>query len=166
MDQSASKRIHKLRLGVADYPLAVPAMMFGSYVMPVTIVGVGAWMGWEFLVAAAINALTILVVTTPMKRVIARERPYPLAHRRVNLRKLVGNFAMPSGDSAQAAGLATLVLMVDATHPLGWVLAGLVPVCMFARVYFGAHWIGDTLVGAVIGGALGVGCALVLMRLG
>jgi membrane-associated phospholipid phosphatase len=27
----------------------------------------------------------------------------------------------------------------------------LAPACMFARVYFGAHWIGDTIGGAAIG---------------
>ena len=35
---------------------------------------------------------------------------------------------------------------------------------MFARVYFGAHWIGDTLGGYVIGVALGVYCVPTVVK--
>jgi undecaprenyl-diphosphatase len=94
-----------------------------------------------------------VAITDPLKLYFSRERPEPLtAIRRVRIRKFVKNPSFPSGDSAQAALIALLLWSncgVDDWRGNLWL--GLVPLCMFARVYFGAHWIGDTIAGAAIG---------------
>jgi membrane-associated phospholipid phosphatase len=43
--------------------------------------------------------------------------------------------------------------MVDRTGHYGWL--AIVPLTMFGRVYFGLHWITDTIAGALVGGAVG-----------
>jgi undecaprenyl-diphosphatase len=151
LDHSLSAWIHSWRLGPLDYVLAVPGMMFGSYVMPLTILLLGLWLGWQAGLVATMTALTTLALTNPLKHWIGRERPAPLdAPRAFKLRRLVNNPSFPSGDSAQAAALVTLVI---AFAPWPWGLAALplVPLCMLARVYYGAHWIGDTMAGVLIG---------------
>jgi membrane-associated phospholipid phosphatase len=35
-----------------------------------------------------------------------------------------------------------------------WLFIWIIPVVMFARVYFGFHWLGDTIGGASIGAAV------------
>jgi undecaprenyl-diphosphatase len=91
-----------------------------------------------------------------MKLYFSRERPEQLtAKRRVRIRKLVKNPSFPSGDSAQAAVIAFLLWAncgADDWRRYLWL--GMIPSCMFARVYFGAHWIGDTIAGAAIGAAV------------
>ena len=72
--------------------------------------------------------------------------------RRFNLRSYEHNFSLPSGDSAQSALFCTLMFLnYGSVLPLC-----MVPATMLARVYFGAHWIGDTVVGAAIGVAWAV----------
>jgi hypothetical protein len=92
------------------------------------------------------SALTTLAITNPMKHWINRPRPDPLDQpRALTLRKLVNNPAFPSGDSAQAGNLTLLLILLG---PLDWpasaMFIALIPACMFSRVYFGAHWWGDT----------------------
>lgn len=67
-----------------------------------------------------------------------------------NLRSLEKNNAMPSGDSAQSALFCTLLALQFGQPRL---LLG-IPATMFGRVYFGCHWIGDTMVGASIGAVI------------
>lgn len=162
LDISLSSRIHAWRLGVLDYALVVPGMLFGVYAMPVVIVALGLWLGWRIGALAALASVATLAVTNPLKRIIGRPRPAPLeASRAFTLRSLVSNPSFPSGDSAQAASVATLlVLMGPLDWPVSAVFLAAVPLCMFSRVYFGAHWVGDTLAGALIGGTVGLLCAL------
>lgn len=157
LDHTLSRPIHHLKLGRLDYVLAVPGLMFGSYGMPVTILALALWAGWRFGAVAAMASVTTLALTGPLKHYFARPRPADLPHTRaVGLRRLVNNPAFPSGDSAQAAMLATLLVVVGPVDgPGSWCFAALVPLCMFSRVYYGAHWVGDTVAGAVLG--IGVG---------
>ena len=154
IDHWASGHIHGLKLGPLDYVLVVPGMIFGSYVMPLTVIGLGLWLGWRFGLVATLVAITTLAITSPLKHWIGRDRPEPLeAPRAFKLRKLVNNPSFPSGDSAQAGALVPLVVVFG---PWPWSLLALplVPLCMFARVYYGAHWIGDTIAGVLIGAAV------------
>ncbi|MCA8915455.1 MAG: phosphatase PAP2 family protein [Planctomycetes bacterium] len=153
LDRTLSARIHGWRLGPLDYLLVVPGMLFGSYVMPLTVLALGFWLGWRFGLVCVMAALTTLAITSPMKHWIGRPRPEPLeAPRAFKIRGLVNNPSFPSGDSAQAGAITTLLILLG---PLAWPVSlsflPLIPLCMFARVYYGAHWIGDTIVGVAIG---------------
>lgn len=162
MDHRLSRAVHGLRLGPLDYVLAVPGLLFGSYGMPLLILALGAWLGWRFAAVAIMSTLTTLAITTPMKHWVNRPRPEPLeAPRALKLRKLVNNPAFPSGDSAQAGSVtALLVLCGPFAWPLGAVFLPLIPLCMFSRVYFGAHWWADTVGGAMIGAGVAMAYAV------
>jgi len=153
LDRRASRPIHDLTLGGLDYLLVVPGMAFGVYVMPLTLAAIGLWLGWKVAVVGIAASITTVAITDPLKLYFSRQRPAPLeATRRVRIRKLVNNPSFPSGDSAQAALIAILLWAncgVEDWRRHLWL--ALVPACMFARVYFGAHWIGDTIAGAAIG---------------
>jgi membrane-associated phospholipid phosphatase len=151
LDHKLSRAVHGLKLGRLDYLLAIPGMLFGSYLMPLLIVALGLWLGWQFAAVTVMSSLTTLAITHPLKHAINRRRPEPPDARALKLRKLVNNPAFPSGDSAQAGAVATLLVLAG---PLVWPVSAvflvLVPLCMFSRVYFGAHWWGDTAAGALI----------------
>jgi undecaprenyl-diphosphatase len=156
MDYRLSRAVHGLRLGALDYLLALPGMLFGSYVLPFFVVALGILLGWRFGVVAVMSMLTTLAITHPLKHWINRERPEPLAQpRALKLRKLVKNPSFPSGDSAQAGNITLLLVYAG---PLDWpasaIFLPLIPLCMFSRVYFGAHWWGDTAAGVLIGAAV------------
>lgn len=152
LDHRLSRAVHELTFGRFDYALAVPGMLFGSYVLPVFLLVLGLWLGWQVAFVAFMSALTTLAITHPLKYAIGRQRPEPPEMRALKLRRLVNNPSFPSGDSAQAGSMATLLVLLG---PLSWpvsaVFLALVPMCMFSRVYFGAHWWGDTAAGALIG---------------
>ncbi|MCC6465909.1 MAG: phosphatase PAP2 family protein [Planctomycetes bacterium] len=156
-DEAISRPLHSLRGGPWDYALALPGVMFGSYGMPGTVLALGLWLGAGFAVLVVAGALATVAVTGPLKVLLNRPRPEPLLERRVRLRSLVSNPAFPSGDSAQAAMVTTL-LVLEGPFDDGrrWLFAPLVPLCMFSRVYYAAHWVGDTVAGAAIGIGVGV----------
>jgi undecaprenyl-diphosphatase len=162
LDQSISRRIHNLRAPWLDYALLPPGLMFGSFGVPVLIVALGAWLGWRFGFACTLAAISTVALTGPLKHYLGRPRPEAMpGHRAFSLRKLVNNPALPSGDSAQAGMFAAmLVLAGPFDDGRRWVFVALAPLCMFSRVYYGAHWIGDTVVGAVIGALVGTAYAV------
>jgi membrane-associated phospholipid phosphatase len=88
-------------------------------------------------------------VTNPLKRYFGRARPEKssLGPRFFDLRSRLKNCAFPSGDSAQASAM----MMILALHhsQSAWLIM-IIPT-MLARIYFGAHWLGDTIAGAIIG---------------
>ncbi len=156
LDRRATRPIHDLVLGPLDYLLVVPGMAFGSYAMPFMLGGIGLWLGWRVAALGVAAAITTVAITDPLKHWLARERPLPLGKpRRVRIRSLVKNPAFPSGDSAQAGMIALLLVFNGPCDDWRrWLFLLLAPPCMFARVYFGAHWIGDTLAGVIIGAAV------------
>ena len=71
----------------------------------------------------------------------APARIVSMAHREI------GNPAMPSADSTWAAIWCTLnILFFDSKLSI-FVL----PMVMLGRVYFRCHWIGDTIIGSIVG---------------
>ncbi len=152
IDRRVSRRIHALELGRLDYLLAAPTLAFGEWGMPVVWVALGMAFGWRYGLALALCSLALAALTSALKRLAARTRPQPLAPRALALRALATSPSFPSGDSAQA-GLVTalLILAGPLEDPRRWLFLPLAPCCMFGRVYFGAHWVGDTVVGVLLG---------------
>jgi membrane-associated phospholipid phosphatase len=104
--------------------------------------------------------LITLALTTLGKRKLRRDRPASnsIADRLFNLRALESNFSFPSGDSAQGAALAIELCWYARAfvrhgspdlHPE--LLLLLIPLTMTSRVYFGAHYWGDTIAGVLCG---------------
>ncbi len=59
---------------------------------------------------------------------------------------------MPSGDSAQGALWVVITMLFFQSY----VILLVIPMVCLGRVYFRCHWIGDTLVGALIGAGFAV----------
>lgn len=158
IDAAISRPIHGLKLGPLDYFLALPGLMFGSYGMPVTILALAWLVSWRFALVCTIAAITTVAITGPLKHGIGRPRPdAPPTPRAFALRGLVNNPAFPSGDSAQAGMIVAMLIFAGPyTGWQAWSALPLLPLCMFSRVYYGAHWVGDTLAGAAIGLAVGL----------
>lgn len=167
LDRRLSGPIHRLVMGPFDYLLAVPGMAFGTYAMPFTLGGIGLWLGWKVLVIGIAASPVTVSITQTLKHWTKRARPdVPFKPRRVHLHGLVRNPSFPSGDSAQAAVVSLLmVLQGPVPGPERWLFMIPLPLCMFARIYFGAHWIGDTLAGAAIGAAVMAACDLGARRI-
>ena len=63
--------------------------------------------------------------------------------------KELGSYSMPSGDAAQGALWCTLTqLFFSPSYATPIMIMLLVA---FARVYYRCHWIGDTLIGCILG---------------
>jgi len=69
-------------------------------------------------------------------------------------------WSFPSGDSAQAACWAAVIGL--SSFYWAW---GVFPLTMFARVYYGAHYILDTLAGTLIGLSIGIGSHCILTNI-
>lgn len=167
LDRRLTGPIHRMVLGPLDYFLAVFGTAFGTYAMPLTMILIGIWLGWKVLLVGAAASLITVSITQGLKHLFGRSRPDPLlARRRVKLRSLVKNPSFPSGDSAQAAVASVLATLhgplVDDRRFLMLIP---LPLCMFARIYFGAHWIGDTIVGAMIGAGVMIGVHFLALQM-
>ena len=156
IDERLSRALHGLKPGWLDYALLPPGVLFGSYGLPFVILAVGL-LNWRLALVCTLAAITTLAFTGPLKHYIGRPRPLPApAGRAFGLRALVDNPSFPSGDSAQAAAFAMLLVLHGPFEDWRrWLFLLLAPLCMFSRIYYGAHWIGDTLAGAAIGAAVG-----------
>uniref|UniRef100_A0A7S3XII7 Phosphatidic acid phosphatase type 2/haloperoxidase domain-containing protein n=1 Tax=Oxyrrhis marina TaxID=2969 RepID=A0A7S3XII7_OXYMA len=130
-----------------------------SYVgVPLILLGMVLCMGWRSAAAYLVGVLATLLSTSGIKRVTNRERPRVehLGPRQVSIRGMETNKSFPSGDSAQAC----LFFGFVAAHTGNpWICFGL-PAVMFARVYFGFHFIADTVFGAWVGFLILVSIAL------
>mmetsp|Transcript_119461 Transcript_119461/g.273715 ORF Transcript_119461/g.273715 Transcript_119461/m.273715 type:complete len:202 (-) Transcript_119461:17-622(-) len=183
-DVAWSNRIHQLSLGGLDYPLLLPALITSYVGVPLMLLGIFVCMGWRSAAAYLVGVrctvflfwgchllvartsaqvLATLLSTSGMKRVTNRERPR-LEHiglRKVSIRGMETNKSFPSGDSAQAC--LFFCFLAAFTGKL-WVCFG-IPAVMFARVYFGFHFIADTVFGAWVGFLICVSIALPAHRL-
>jgi undecaprenyl-diphosphatase len=136
----------------------VPALVFNAlgggilstFVVPAVIV-VGLllwrrpWAATYFVVAAIVSA----TLTRVIKVIIARPRPEDIL-----VTPDFGSF--PSGHSANAALLATALGIIFLRT---WIwIAGAVYtlLMMLSRTYLGAHWISDTVGGALVGAGVAV----------
>lgn len=129
--------------------------LVGSLVVPT--VGVALllvvrrpWSAAAFVIAIAASALVVQI----LKHLFARGRPEEIL--------VISDFgSYPSGHVANAATVAAMLVLL---LPRVWTLvvgAGWVVIMAFSRTYLHAHWLSDT-----VGGALaGVGVALVTAAL-
>jgi membrane-associated phospholipid phosphatase len=170
VDEYYSYKIHQLQFNEADYLVgffglccslqgAVPTVLFIYLCLyynvlfhPITI-PLNSML--RFL---AYNSLFTLYITTYLKRLTARHRPHTLTikPRQFDIRGRLKNNSMPSGDSAQSVVVALSVYLFTQTtsttgffNPNSFILL-LIPFVIFARIYFGAHYFLDCIVGAIL----------------
>lgn len=73
-----------------------------------------------------------------------------------------GLFSFPSNHAVNTAAMASFLQVLYPKS--GWISWPIVALIGFARVYVGAHYVTDVLGGWMIGGLLGAGAALALLR--
>jgi membrane-associated phospholipid phosphatase len=153
-DHRLSFPIHQLRWHIAlDYIVIFPALLFSAHSIPLLIFLSFFIVPLPVVGTLITGTLTTLTVTASLKKYLRRIRPglHTAAYRVFNIRAWEKTNAMPSGDSAQA-GLWCTIFAMYFQNPSLYLL---VPCTQFGRVYFACHWVGDTIVGAIIGILIG-----------
>ena len=148
IDREVSQYIHQSELGILDYVVVIFALMCSVVGIPVITLVIFWLLGQHAAFVYAGTVIGGLVITTILKRAFKRNRPTKHAERYIQLRWMENNFSFPSGDSYQAGALAAFLITADADN---FYFAGLTILVAFARVYFGFHWVGDTIAGASLG---------------
>ncbi len=121
-----------------------------------------AWWGWRKWGEAKVAApcLGLLIGASDLlggqiKLLIARPRPCQVL---VHVHELVGcggTYSMPSNHAMNSSTVITFVVVLYPS--LGWVLWPFLGLIGLSRVYLGAHYVTDILVGVVLGILLGGG---------
>jgi len=156
LDKKLSGYIFRASPGkVMDVIIAIGCLSFSYFGFPLWIV-LYVVIYESYLYALCV--LVSIVVTQIFKRCFKRPRPKlsELGHRWFYLQfeDVSAHHSFPSGDTAQAAVFAvTLGYTVDSWYFLG--LFTVVPYAALGRIYFGRHYIGDTVGGALTGVAIG-----------
>ena len=114
--------------------------------------------------ASALAGLVLLgdLLGAQVKHLVGRVRPCQLLDGVHQLVGCGGTFSFPSNHALNTAAAAAFAQVL---YPVtGWGTWPLVAVIGFSRVYVGGHYVSDVLGGWIIGGALGAGAALLLLR--
>ncbi len=132
----------------------------GNLLFPIVLlVSYWAWTNWrEARIAAPTLGILVLLsdfVGGQLKGMIARMRPCQVFTQINELHSCGGSFSMPSNHAMNSATAAALLFtLYPSTGWFTWPLVGLIGL---SRVYLGAHYVSDVVVGWVIGGILGTG---------
>ena len=159
IDKKWSNMIHSL-----NFDLILVEIFIGFFALLCSYVGVPIiiiflfFMNMKIFMIYSCLVLTGLVVTKSIKHLTKRIRPKSKTQRLIDLRWMESDFSFPSGDSYQAAALASFLMNMEIYTSIL-----IVPLVMFARVYFSFHWIGDTLTGAFLGFAVSHAILMILM---
>ena len=104
---------------------------------------------------APLGALAALALNQLLVNAFREPRPYDvLPHVRVLAHRST-DYSFPSDHAVMAGAVAAGLFLVS--RRLGLVALGAALLMAFVRVYIGAHWPGDVLVGLVVGGVVTVG---------
>lgn len=139
----------------------------GNLWLPVSL-ATGYWL-WvkrkEALIgAAALGGLFLVgdLLGAQVKHLVGRVRPCHVLNGVNQLSGCGGTFSFPSNHALNTAAAAAFLQVL---YPkTGWITWPIVVVAGFSRVYVGAHYFTDVLGGWVLGGLLGAGTALLLLR--
>lgn len=154
-DKRNSNRIHKLELPTwAEVVVYLAARLFNpdfilSYHILILFYHYYILSDLYFVLKPFIHTILCLFFTLFAKKLTARPRPLnnSTLRRLKDLRKFEKNCSMPSGDSLQSANFAIIIFCYFNSF-LGFLL---VPVVMFARIFYFCHYILDTVMGAISG---------------
>ena len=117
-------------------------------------VAAALWAPVGALVALAINQLLVHAWQEP--------RPYDVLSRISVLASRSSDYSFPSDHAVMAGAVAGGLLLVH--RRLGAVALAAALLMAFARVYIGAHWPGDVVVGLLVGAAVVVGGFVAVRR--
>lgn len=170
-----------MELGQIDWLFLLPAWLCGTAGMPIVLIGILLLFGIGPYHLALLSCLLTVALSEKMKKSFQRNRPQldKIAKRVWNVRGKLRNYSMPSGDSAQAAvttGSLLLLCRYNGGSDTGSAMSSwfspnnslatdiyctpawyenpaimFVPLVMFGRCWFGAHFVGDCIVGVMLG---------------
>lgn len=123
---------------------------FGALVLPLAITVTfllvqRPWDAFYFAAASAVSAILVQV----LKAVFSRARPEDIL-------VTVDPGSFPSGHVANAATMAVALALILGRAWVWYAGAAWVIMMALSRTYLGAHWISDTVGGALLGGGVAV----------
>lgn len=154
------------RSDVADWVM-LAAGRVGTFLLPGALVlGYWLWKGRrEAVIEAGVLAALVLLADllgAQVKHLVERVRPCHVLEGVRQLAGCGGTFSFPSNHAVNTAAAAAFLQVLFPAS--GWIAWPVVILVGISRVFVGAHYLSDVLCGWLIGAALGVGVALLVLR--